>query len=134
MPDFLKKLKTARVKYLGDELSPSLTLFTIQLNFGNFREHSIVFEKTVQIRDHKPFPRCPAGVRGGKNACPPEDAGGIPGFENLCEIIADPKHEEYGEMMEWLESSGYENYDPTFFDPKAIEFRNSVFYGWGLDE
>ena len=33
--------------------------------------------------------------------CPPEDVGGPPGYENFLEAIADPKHPEHVDIMEW---------------------------------
>ena len=42
-------------------------------------------------------PVCLAGA----NACPPEDCGGIGGYYNLLEILADPKHPGHEEMKEW---------------------------------
>jgi len=38
----------------------------------------------------------------GENACPPEDCGGIDGYFNLLNILADPKDEEHESMKEWL--------------------------------
>ena len=38
----------------------------------------------------------------GKNACPPDDCGGIPGYYHMLEIIADPKHPDHEHMKEWL--------------------------------
>ncbi len=35
---------------------------------------------------------------------PPEDVGGVPGFEEFRDIMLDPKHPEYEQMKEW---SGY---------------------------
>ena len=60
------------------------------------------------------YPQC----IGGKRTCPPEDCGGVCGYENLLEIIANPKHPEYQERMEWLGDS----FNPEEFDPKLIEF------------
>ena len=48
----------------------------------------------------------------GKQNCPPEDCGGIWGYTHLLEIISNPKHEEYNEMMEWIG----EDFDPAYFD------------------
>ncbi len=59
----------------------------------------------------------------GKRACPPEDCGGVWGYENLLEILRDPKHEEYEGMVEWL-SGWYGKYDPEFFNNKKIKFDN----------
>lgn len=52
---------------------------------------------------------------GGARACPPEDCGGVPGFTNLLDALADPKHEEHAELKEWLGR----DFDPEQFDLKA---------------
>lgn len=64
-------------------------------------------------------PRCLDGQR----ACPPEDCGGPPGYENLIEILRNPKHDEYQETAEWLRE-WYGKYDPERFDPAKVKFTN----------
>ena len=68
----------------------------------------------MQREENVKYPRCIAG----KRACPPEDCGGVGGYYNLLEIIADPTHDEYEEMMEWLGGG----YNPEAFDPTKVEF------------
>lgn len=46
----------------------------------------------------------------GKNECPPEDCGGIPGYENLQEILAKPKHPEHQDMKRWIADYGLESF------------------------
>ena len=65
-------------------------------DFGDDWRHEIILEKILSA-DEKPYPRCIDGER----ACPPEDCGGPWGYENLLEILGDPKHEEYKNMMDW---------------------------------
>ena len=48
----------------------------------------------------------------GANACPPEDVGGPPGYEELLDAIRDPRHEEHAAMLEWCGGA----FDPTIFD------------------
>jgi hypothetical protein len=48
----------------------------------------------------------------GKNACPPDDCGGSPGYQMLLEALADPSHEEHDSMLESVGGS----FDPTEFD------------------
>ncbi|MBE9592266.1 MAG: plasmid pRiA4b ORF-3 family protein, partial [Proteobacteria bacterium] len=55
-----------------------------------------------------------------KRACPPEDCGGIWGYAELLEIINNPEHEEYEEMMEWLGGE----FDPEHFDMREVGFDN----------
>ncbi|MCO5160378.1 MAG: plasmid pRiA4b ORF-3 family protein [Mesorhizobium sp.] len=37
-----------------------------------------------------------------RDACPPDDSGGPPGFEAMLAVAADPDDPEYQEIMEWL--------------------------------
>ena len=65
------------------------------------------------------YPVCMEGER----ACPPEDCGGVPGYERFVNIIMDPSDEEYKAMCEWV-SGWYGEYDPERFDPKKVKFDN----------
>lgn len=84
--------------------------FTYIYDFGDDWIHQIVLEKLVP--DDIKSPVCLAG----KGICPPEDCGGPWGYENLKVILADPKHEEYGEMKEWLGLEEDEDWDASYFD------------------
>jgi len=53
---------------------------------------------------------------GGARACPPEDCGGPWGYDNLLEILRNPKHEEHESMKEWL---GHP-LDPEAFDAEKV--------------
>ncbi len=83
-------------------------------DFGDDWEHTLTLEKILPREKGRQYPVCVKG----KRACPPEDCGGIWGYQELLEIIADPEHEEYDEMMEWVG----EAFDPEAFDAKSIEF------------
>ena len=58
------------------------------------------------------YPRCVAGRRAG----PPEDCGGIWGYQYLLEILADPAHEDHAERVEWLGLDSAAEFDPDAFD------------------
>jgi len=82
--------------------------FTYEYDFGDSWEHQILVEKILPSEPAAQYPLCLAG----KRACPPEDCGGIWGYDELLEIIRDPTHEEYQSMMEWLGGT----FDPEEFD------------------
>ncbi len=65
-------------------------------------------EKTLPPEEGIRYPLCLAGAR----ACPPEDVGGIPGYENVREAIRDPQHPDHKELSEWIGGS----FDPEAFD------------------
>jgi len=83
-------------------------------DFGDFWQHRIQLEKILPREENVDYPKCIKG----KRACPPEDVGGIGGYENFLEIIKNPDHEEYEEMLEW---AGGE-FDPEQFDCEEIIF------------
>ncbi len=85
-----------------------------EYDFGDGWEHEVKFEKFVDEEIKKPL------CIGGERACPPEDCGGIGGYEDFCKIMIEKKGEEYKEMKEWYG----EDYDPEYFDPNKVEFDN----------
>jgi hypothetical protein len=50
-----------------------------------------------------------------KGRCPPEDVGGPPGYGQLLDVLANPKHKRHAEMTEWL---------GTPFDPRDAGTQN----------
>jgi hypothetical protein len=56
---------------------------------------------------------CVAGAR----ARPPEDVGGVSGYERFLEIITDREDPEYVETIRWY--SGY--FDPEWFDLSMVD-------------
>ena len=80
-------------------------------DFGDSWEHVIVLEKI--IKDHPQYSGFPVCIDGAR-ACPPDDCGGMGGYEDLCEIIKSPKNDGYDEMMDWLGRK----FNPEKFDLK----------------
>lgn len=73
-------------------------------DFGDDWLHMITLEKLLPDEPApvgKSKPKRIALCVDGANAAPPEDCGGLPGFENLKEALADPKHPEHDDMVEW---------------------------------
>lgn len=91
-------------------------------DFGDDWQHVIVYEDALPKAPGKKYPRCTAGER----AAPPDDCGGLPGYESLLEILADPVHEEYASSHVWASSiKGIRGkFDPEAFDEQAVKFAN----------
>jgi len=83
-------------------------------DFGDDWRHKIQLEKILPRDKSVDYPVCIAG----KRACPPEDCGGVWGYEEFLEIIRDPNHEEHEEMLEWVGGE----FDPEHFDLKEVHF------------
>jgi len=86
-----------------------------EYDFGDGWEHKIVLEKKLPDDGSVTGATCIKG----KRACPPEDCGGIWGYQNLLEIRQDPSHPEYEEMLEWLG----EDFDPEAFELQAVNLK-----------
>jgi len=82
--------------------------FAYEYDFGDGWDHEILFEGSPKLEPGKKYPLCLEGER----ACPPEDVGGIGGFYEYLQALADPKHEQHEQFMEWCGP-----FDPDEFDP-----------------
>ena len=67
-------------------------------DFGDDWRHEVVLEKILPAEAMAHVQSvCVAGER----HCPPEDVGGVSGYEEFLEAIFDPTHEEYDHYVEW---------------------------------
>ncbi|MEU8683471.1 plasmid pRiA4b ORF-3 family protein [Streptomyces sp. NPDC048611] len=103
-----KRLNEA-VPHTGDRLGYTY-------DFGDDWEHDILIEEIAEPEPDTAYPRCLAGRRAG----PPEDCGGIEGYEYLIEILADPAHEEHEDRLEWLGLDSADQFDPAAFDTAEV--------------
>lgn len=100
-------------RYAVSQLAPvEKSKFTYEYDFGDSWLHQLVLEKILPPDGSFKHPVCLAGA----NSCPPEDCGGIGGYEDLKEIMANPKHPEHEEMKLWLDR----DFDPALFDLDAV--------------
>jgi hypothetical protein len=92
---------------LGDLLQARGDWLLYEYDFGESWEHEVLIEKVLPGTGTS-HAVCLAGARAG----PPEDCGGVPGYENVVTAMADPKHPEREELLEWLGAP----YDAKAFD------------------
>ena len=83
-------------------------------DFGDDWRHTLTYEGTWPAQPGRAYPACVAGAR----ACPPEDVGGVHGFAEFLEAVANPKHPEHAECLTWVGGS----YDPAAFEPEKVKF------------
>jgi len=81
-------------------------------DFGDNWEHAIVLEKQLPVLPDMSYPICIDG----NLACPPDDCGGIPGFYNLLDALADPNHERHEELRDWIG----DDFDPNAFSVELV--------------
>ncbi|HZE17358.1 MAG TPA: plasmid pRiA4b ORF-3 family protein, partial [Mycobacterium sp.] len=92
------------------------TKLTYTYDFGDDWEHVITVEGSVPREDASIYPRCVGGCR----KAPPEDCGGIWGYQELLEILDNPAHEEHEDRLEWLGIDRPDQHDPAHFDPDEV--------------
>ena len=73
-------------------------------------------EKVLEASPVSSLPACVDGRR----AAPPEDCGGVWGYEELLAVLADPSHPEHAERAEWASAWGGSGLDPEAFDPSQF--------------
>lgn len=87
--------------------------FLYVYDFGDHWEHVIEFE---QLLAPDPKPRTASCIDGAR-ARPPEDVGGIHGYAEFLDVIADPEHPEHGDTKRW--AGGH--FDPEWFDREMTD-------------
>jgi hypothetical protein len=82
--------------------------FSDEYDFGDSWDHTLLVEKIFSPQEGVHYPLCQKG----KRACPPEDVGGVWGYENFLEAIRDPGHDEHEEYLAWVGGE---------FNPEAVD-------------
>jgi len=114
--------KDERNERIADWFPEIMKQCTYEYDFGDGWTHTVLFEKEVPLEKGEEYPQCVAG----KNACPPDDCGGLGGYDRLQLILKDPKDEEHADMLEWLCIDSADEFDPLHFNPEEIEFMDPV--------
>jgi hypothetical protein len=87
-----------------------------EYDFGDSWEYRITIEKILP-------PDSGVAMRAlcldGARARPPEDCGGIRGYDNPFKIIKNPEHEESASMLEWL-GAAYRRSRKECHEPRII--------------
>ena len=85
-------------------------------DFGDSWEHVLMLEEILEAEPGAPRARVVEGDR----AAPPEDCGGLPGYEDLVTALADPENPEHSHLVEWYGESAAD-FDPAHVDVAALD-------------
>jgi len=86
--------------------------FVYEYDLGDSWCHDIFVEKIFHPDEELKHPICLAGRR----SRPPEDCGGIGGYDEFLEAIRDPKHPDHEDMLTWAGG----DFDPERFHKDEI--------------
>ncbi len=97
-----------------------------EYDFGDSWQHIILLEDILEIDKAVKYPICLKGKRN----CPPDDCGGVWGYQDMLEVLKNPEHEEYEDFIEWIG----DEFDPEKFDKDYIntklQSKNYGVYSW----
>jgi hypothetical protein len=91
------------------------TTFTWLYDWGDSWYHKVKVERTADLVIPLEHPMCVTG----QGACPPDDVGGVPGYEDFIEAMADPAHPEHDELLSWHGGP----FDPAAFSVTDVQQR-----------
>ena len=98
-------------KHTLDEVFRNKPIGILTYDYGDSWTHEIIVEEILHDST-LPTPYCIAG----QGACPPEDCGGVWGFQDMLKNLEDPDSDEYEELIEWLGGE----FNPNDFDIKQV--------------
>ena len=112
-PEWDLEVKSERRVQLAQVLPDVKNRLVYEYDFGDSWAHELIVEKILPPEPGVRYPRCLAG----KRACPPEDCGGVPGYCQILEALAEPEAEEHEELLAWVG----DDFDPERLDLDAID-------------
>ncbi|MEW6710345.1 MAG: plasmid pRiA4b ORF-3 family protein [Candidatus Riflebacteria bacterium] len=98
-------------------------------DFGDSWMHQLTLENANYKLADDDWTIC---CKDGENACPPEDIGGPPGYEEFLKILKNSKHEEHKSMLALSTTlqPGNKKFNPKLFDLEMINNILSCFLRW----
>jgi len=116
-PDFFEPDVKNEQRVRLDKALGGVATFDYVYDFGDAWWHKIKLLELAELDGPLKSPWCLDGAY----ACPPEDVGGIPGYEEFLEVMADASHPEHADMKQWCGGT----FDPAHFDLDEVNERLS---------
>jgi hypothetical protein len=114
-PDRDLEIRGDRELALGWLLAQPGDRLDYEYDFGDGWRHEITLEAVESA------PNDGVSCTDGAGRCPPEDVGGLPGYEDLRRILADPDDERHAETLMWMGLDGAAEFDPEAFTVQAAD-------------
>lgn len=103
----------AKKTKLIDLVSKPKEKFQYIYDMGDDWTHTLTLKKIIELESEAVIQPV---VLGGERKCPPEDVGGIWGYQSMLEIIEDPEDPDYQDVKRILGKK----FDPASFDLEAL--------------
>jgi len=114
---------------LMDLIKQNGRTFNYLYDFGDNWMHEIIIEEShysnLESQSHI---ECIEGAR----ACPPEDVGGVSGYDEFCSALNDSNHEEHNSNKEWFANfPWYERvFDSEKIDIAKVNYELMKYLRW----
>ena len=95
--DFGADTYAARNVRIGALVDRGITTFNYTYDFGDDWRHSITVEAVTDADPAVEYPR----FLDGDWRAPPEDVGGLPGFEDFLIAMSKPRHAQHRKVVDW---------------------------------
>lgn len=110
-----RETRNTKSTKLGSVLVKGATTLRYTCDFGDDWRHTITVEEVFAADPLMAYPRFVEGAR----RAPPEDVGGVWGFEEFLNAIVKPRHPERKRMLEWCGGA----FDPAEMDVATVQAR-----------
>lgn len=117
-PDYGFDIRDEKRVKLNQIVTGEKFKFRYEYDFGDGWLHNLLVEKVLPPEPGQQYPVCVKG----KRACPPEDVGGVWGYDDFLEAIRNPDHPEHEDYLVWVGGE----FDPEEF---ALDEVNEVLRG-----
>ena len=111
-PDWNERIEDAEKTSLSALLSTGVKEIGYIYDMGDNWQHRIIIEKLGGAAPGKLYPE----FLGGERRCPPEDCGGVPGYYEFLNSIANKQSKKCKAALDWYGRA----YDPDEFDEPQI--------------
>nr|WP_223884007.1 plasmid pRiA4b ORF-3 family protein [Pseudarthrobacter sp. BIM B-2242] len=111
---------------LGQILTPESGPLFYEYDFGDGWIHRLEFSGTLPLPANAPRARLVAGAR----RAPLEDSGGIGGYYDLLDALADPGHEDHENLHAWAAwtAGPWQKFDPDQLDINAVNHELALMF------
>ena len=111
-PEWNERIKNAPATKLSSLLAKGVREIGYVYDMGDNWQHRIIVEKLNPAEPRVPYPQ----FLGGERRCPPEDCGGLPGYDEFLGNIGSKESKERNAALDWYGGP----FDPDEIDEQKI--------------